>query len=57
MGLFAFRRLREVEALAQAGASFSIAEPKPKLETASKPKPKRARVAKPKKEPVDGDHD
>ena len=32
MGLFAFRRLRELEALASAGASFPIAEPTPKLE-------------------------
>ena len=32
MGLFAFRRLRELEALASAGASFSNAEPTPKLE-------------------------
>lgn len=32
MGLFAFRRLREMEALALAGASFPIAEPTPKLE-------------------------
>jgi hypothetical protein len=32
MGLFAFRRLREQEALASAGASFSTAEPTPKLE-------------------------
>ena len=32
MGMFAFRRLREMEALASAGASFPIAEPTPKLE-------------------------
>lgn len=32
MGLFAFRRLREQEALVSAGASFSTAEPTPKLE-------------------------
>jgi hypothetical protein len=32
MGLFAFRRLREQEALATAGASLSIAEPTTKLE-------------------------
>ena len=32
MGLFAFRRLREQEALAAAGASLSIAEPTPTLE-------------------------
>ena len=32
MGMFAFRRLREQEALATAGASFPIAEPTPKLE-------------------------
>ena len=32
MGLFAFRRLREQEALASARASFSNAEPAPKLE-------------------------
>ena len=32
MGLFAFRRLRDREALATAGASFPIAEPTPKLQ-------------------------
>jgi len=32
MGLFAFRRLRELEALAEAGASFTIAEPTLTLE-------------------------
>jgi hypothetical protein len=32
MGMIAFRRLREREALATAGASFSDAEPTPKLE-------------------------
>ena len=32
MGLFAFRRLRDREALATAGASFSMTEPEPKLE-------------------------
>ena len=32
MGMFAFRRLRELEALASAGASSSIAEPTTKLE-------------------------
>lgn len=32
MSMFAFRRLREREALASAGASFSTAEPTPKLE-------------------------
>ena len=31
MGMFAFRRLREQEALATAGASFPIAEPTPKI--------------------------
>ena len=31
MGLFAFRRLRDREALATAGASFLKAEPTPKL--------------------------
>jgi len=33
MGLFAFRRLREQEASVSTGASLSIAEPTPKLET------------------------
>ena len=33
MGLFAFRRLREQEALATAGASLSIAEPTSTLKT------------------------
>ena len=37
MGLFAFRRLREQEALASAGASFPIAEPTPKLEVTETP--------------------
>ena len=32
MGLFAFRRLQQQEALANAGASFPIAELTPKLE-------------------------
>ena len=32
MGMFAFRRLRELEVSASAGASFSNAEPTPKLE-------------------------
>lgn len=36
MGMFAFRRLREQEALASAGASSSIAEPTPKLEVTDK---------------------
>ena len=58
MGMFAFRRLREVEALAKAGASFSNAEPTPKIElTPEEPKPKRRRTSKPKAEPVNGDHD
>jgi hypothetical protein len=33
MGLFAFRRLRELEAASQEVASLSIAEPTPKLKT------------------------
>lgn len=33
MGLFAFRRLRELEAVSQEAASLSIAEPTPTLET------------------------
>ena len=32
MGLFAFRRLRELEAASNEAASFPIAEPAPKLE-------------------------
>jgi hypothetical protein len=58
MGMFAFRRLRETEALANAGASFSNAEPTPKIEqTKEEPKPKKQRIPKPKTELVDGDHD
>lgn len=58
MGMFAFRRLREAEALANAGASFSNAEPTLKIEqTTEEPKPKRRRTSKPKTEPVNGDHD
>ncbi len=56
MGLFAFRRLRELEALAEAGASFTIAEPAPILEEIPEPPaPKRRRVAKSKPEPLNGD--
>ena len=58
MGLFAFRRLREQEALATAGASLSIAEPATKLEVPEEqPAPKRRRVVKPKTEVTDGDYD
>ena len=56
MGMFAFRRLREAEALANAGASFSNAEPTPKLEV-TEPTPKKRRTVKPKVEPTDGNHD
>jgi len=56
MGLFAFRRLRDREALATAGASFPIAEPTPKLKTVNEqPAPKRRRAVKPKSEAPDGD--
>lgn len=56
MGLFAFRRLRELEALATAGASFSNAEPTPKLEIVDEqPEPKRRRAVKPKLEAPNGD--
>ena len=56
MGLFAFRRLRELEALATAGASSSIAEPAPKLEIINEqPEPKRRRAVKPKLEAPNGD--
>jgi hypothetical protein len=42
MGMFAFRRLRELEVSASAGASFSNAEPTPKLEsTPEKPATKK----------------
>ena len=58
MGLFAFRRLRDAEALAQAGASFSVAEPEPKLEVIEEPpKPKRSKRTKTTAEPLNGDHD
>jgi len=58
MGMFAFRRLREREVSASAGASFSNAEPTPKLEsTPEKPAPKKRRTVKPKAEPADGNHD
>ena len=43
MGMFAFRRLREAEALANAGASFSNAEPTQPTDANTKPK-RRARV-------------
>jgi len=56
MSLFAFRRLREREALANAGASFSSAEPSPKLET-EEPTTKKRRTVKPKVEPTDADLD
>jgi hypothetical protein len=38
MGLFAFRRLRELEAAANAAASFSIAEPTASADANTKPK-------------------
>jgi hypothetical protein len=58
MGMFAFRRLRETEALASAGASFSNAEPTPKIEaTEAAPAPKRRRTPKLKQEPANGDSD
>jgi hypothetical protein len=58
MGMLAFRRLREQEALASAGASFSDAEPTPKLEsTPEQATPKKRRTVKPKAEPADGNHD
>jgi hypothetical protein len=56
MAMFAFRRLREQEALASAGASFSNAEPTPKLET-EEPAPKKRRTVKLKAEPIDANHD
>ena len=56
MAMFAFRRLREREALATAGASFSNAELAPKLETVDEqPEPKRRRAVKPKQEAPNGD--
>jgi|694.fasta_scaffold05309_17 hypothetical protein len=56
MGLFAFRRLREREALATAGAFFSMAEPEPKLEVVEEqPAPKRRRAVKSKPESTNGD--
>lgn len=56
MAMYAFRRLREREALASAGASFSNAEPIPKLE-AEEPAPKKRRTVKPKVEPTDANLD
>ena len=56
MAMFAFRRLREQEALVSTGASFSNAEPTPKLET-EEPAPKKRRTVKPKAEAIDADHD
>jgi hypothetical protein len=54
--MIAFRRLREREALATAGASFSNAELAPKLETVDEqPEPKRRRAVKPKQEAANGD--
>jgi len=56
--MFAFRRLREREVSASAGASFSNAEPTPKLEsTPEQTAPKKRRTVKPKAEPADGNHD
>jgi hypothetical protein len=43
MGMFAFRRLRELEAASNEAASLSIAEPTPKLE--------------PQEAPADGSYD
>jgi hypothetical protein len=58
MGMFAFRRLREREVSASAGASFSNAKPTPKLEsTPEQTAPKKRRTVKPKAEPADGNHD
>jgi hypothetical protein len=55
MGMFAFRRLREQEALASAGASFSNAEPTPTIEVVEEQlEPKRRRAVKPKLEAPDG---
>ena len=52
MGLFAFRRMREREAVSNEAASLSIAEPK--LSKEPKPKQRRRRTVKPKLEQVDG---
>ena len=58
MGLFAFKRLREREALAKAGASFSQPEPTPKIEsTPEKPAAPKRRRGRPKAVKADGDHD
>ena len=54
MGLFAFRRMREREAVSSEAASLPIAEPK--LSEEPKPKQRRRRTVKPKLEQVDGDH-
>ncbi len=56
MAMFAFRRLREQEALVSTGASFSNAEPTPKLET-EEPTPKKRRTVKPKAESTDANLD
>jgi hypothetical protein len=52
MGLFAFRRLRELEALASAGASFSNAEPTPKLDSNQKQR-RRGKLKQLPTEPID----
>ena len=44
MGLFAFRRMREREAVSNEAASLSIAAPK----ITEEPKPKKRRTVKPK---------
>ena len=53
MGLFAFRRMRDREAVSNEAASLSIAEPKSKDETKQK---RQGMTVKLKQEQPNGDH-
>jgi hypothetical protein len=58
MGLFAFKRLREREALAKAGASFSQEESAPKIDlTPEEPTAPKRRRGRTKTVKADGNHD
>lgn len=57
MGMFAFKRMREREAAANAAASFCVPKIEAKPEPKSEPKPKKQRTVKPKMEKANGDND
>lgn len=57
MGMFAFRRMRNQGAAADAAASFCVPKTEVKAEAKSEPKPKKQRTVKPKLEKADGDND